>query len=89
MVKIKFEAKFAKDLRAVRDQKLLNKIKATIDECKQANNLSELNQVKKMHGYDHFYRIRLGEYRIGIEVLGDELVFVRFLHRKEVYKYFP
>ena len=57
---VKFEAKFAKDLRAVREQKPLNKLKEIIEECKMANSLSELNHVKKMQGYEHFYRIRLG-----------------------------
>jgi mRNA interferase RelE/StbE len=42
-----------------------------------------------MQGYERFYRIRLGDYRIGLELVGDELIFTRFLHRKEVYKYFP
>jgi mRNA interferase RelE/StbE len=42
-----------------------------------------------MQGYDNFYRIRLGEYRIGIELVDDEIIFTRFLHRKDVYKYFP
>lgn len=88
-MKVKFEAKFAKDLRAVREQKLLNKVKEIIEGCQMANSLSELNHVKKMQGYERFYRIRLGDYRIGIEILNDEIIFTRFLHRKEVYKYFP
>ncbi|MCX7091943.1 MAG: type II toxin-antitoxin system RelE/ParE family toxin [Methylobacter sp.] len=88
-MKTKFEARFAKDLRAVRNQKLLNKIKEIVDECKSASSLSELNQLKKMQSYDSFYRIRLGEYRIGIEIVDDEIIFTRFLHRKDIYKYFP
>ena len=88
-MQVKFEARFAKDLRAIRDQKLLNKIKEIVDECKSANSLSELNQLKKMQGYDSFYRIRSGEYRIGIEIVADEIIFTRFLHRKDIYKYFP
>jgi len=88
-VKVKFEAKFAKDLRAIREQKLLNKVKEIIEDCKSASSLSDMNHVKKMQGYDNFYRIRLGEYQIGIELVDDEIIFTRFLHRKEVYKYFP
>lgn len=86
---MKFEAKFAKDLRAIRERKVLNKMQEIIVDCKSAMNLSELKQVKKMQGYEHFYRIRLGEYRVGIEIVGDEIIFTRFLHRKDVYKYFP
>ncbi len=88
-MQVKFEAKFAKDLRAIRDQKLLNKVKEIIDDCKSVNTLSEINHIKKMQGYDSFYRIRLGGYRIGLEIINDEIIFTRFLHRKDVYKYFP
>ena len=88
-MKIKYESKFAKDLRSIRDTKLLAKIKEMIGECKSAENLTELKNVKKLQGYETFYRIRIGDYRVGIEVLNDELIFTRFLHRKDVYKYFP
>ena len=30
-----------------------------------------------------------GDYRIGIEVLEDRVIFVRILHRKDIYRYFP
>ncbi len=36
-----------------------------------------------------YYRIRVGDYRIGVEVVGDEILFVRILHRKDIYRYFP
>ena len=86
---VKFESKFEKDLRAIKDKQLLTKIKEIIIHCKQANRLSELKNVKKLQGSDTFYRIRVGEYRIGLELLSDELIFTRVLHRKDVYKYFP
>ena len=59
-----------------------------IEECKAAESLTKLKNVKKLQGYDTFYRIRIGEYRVGLEVLNDELIFTRLLHRKDVYKYF-
>ncbi|NPA92437.1 MAG: type II toxin-antitoxin system RelE/ParE family toxin, partial [Chloroflexi bacterium] len=39
--------------------------------------------------YTSFYRIRLGDYRLGLEIEGDTVVFVRFLHRRDIYRYFP
>ena len=86
---VKFEAKFAKDLRTIKNPKHLDKVKEIINACKAVRDLSELNQIKKLQGYDSFYRIRLGDYRIGIEVVNDEIIFTRFLHRKDIYKYFP
>jgi len=88
-VNVKFEARFAKDLRSVKNAKHLDKVKEIIIACKQARDLSELSQIKKLQGYDNYYRIRLGEYRIGIEVRDGEVIFARFLHRKDIYKYFP
>ena len=86
---IKYESRFAKDLRNIRDTKLLAKIKELIVECKAAESLTELKSLKKLQGYDTFYRIRIGDYRIGLEIINDEIIFTRFLHRKDVYKYFP
>ncbi len=88
-MKLRFEAKFAKDLRNISDAKLLAKIKEMIEACKQAENLADINSIKKLQGYDTFYCIRLGNYRIGLELSGNELIFTRCLHRKDVYKYFP
>ncbi|MDD5034146.1 MAG: hypothetical protein PHE55_05255 [Methylococcaceae bacterium] len=88
-MKVSFEAKFAKDLRNIKDGKLLIKIKELIIECKEANSLTEIKNVQKLQGYDAFYRIRIGDYRVGLEALGSELVFARCLHRKDIYKYFP
>jgi hypothetical protein len=39
-VNVKFEARFSKDFRAIREQKLLSKVKEVIDDCKSASSLS-------------------------------------------------
>ena len=64
-------------------------LKQIILTCKQAESLGEINNLKKMQGYDSFYRIRLGDYSVGIEILENKVIFVRFLHRKDIYKFFP
>lgn len=88
-MKIKFESKFEKDLRNIKDKKLLSKIKEVILECKAVQTLNEVKNIKKMQGYQTFYRLKIGDYRIGIEIINDELIFVRFLHRKDIYRFFP
>ncbi len=42
-----------------------------------------------MKGSRNYYRIRIGDYRAGIIVEGLTVEFIRFLHRKDIYKYFP
>lgn len=89
-MKIRYEAGFEKDLRCVRTNKnLLNKIKELIEEIKQADEISSVNNIKKLKGYDSFYRIRIGDYRIGIEIVDCNVIFARILHRKDIYRYFP
>lgn len=86
---VKFEYRFEKDLHAVKDKKLFSKIKKIIIGCKNSDNVSQIKDIKKLKGYDTFFRIKIGDYRIGIEIIKNELIFVRFLHRKDIYKFFP
>ena len=88
-MKVKFESKFAKDLKKIKDPKVLSRLKKIIIHCKTIENLLEINNLKKLQSYETFYRIRLGEYRIGIEIQKDTIIFTRFLHRKDIYKFFP
>jgi mRNA interferase RelE/StbE len=86
---IQFESRFEKDLKSIKDRHILVKLKQIILNCKQAENLGQINNLKKLQGYDSFYRIRLGDYRVGLEVVDSKIVFTRFLHRKNIYKFFP
>lgn len=88
-MEIRFEASFEKDLKKVRDKKLLKQVREVIEEVKQAEGLRGINDLKKLKGYETFYRIRIGDYRIGIDLIGNRVIFTRILHRKEIYKYFP
>ena len=54
-----------------------------------ANTLKEIPNCEKMKGHKNYYRIRIGNYRIGLELDGEVIIFKRFLHRRDIYKYFP
>jgi mRNA interferase RelE/StbE len=51
--------------------------------------LGEIIHVKKLKGSEDYYRIRIGNYRVGIILADDTVIFVRFLHRRDIYRYFP
>ncbi len=55
----------------------------------KVKSLQKVNNVKAMRGYPHRYRIRISDYRIGIEVHGNTIEIARILHRREFYRYFP
>ncbi len=86
---ITFRKSFEKDLSKLRDANLLQKIQAVIEEAEAAVNLIEVNNLKKLKADGNYYRIRVGNYRIGLVLNETGIVFVRVLHRKEMYRYFP
>ena len=88
-MKVRFKASFAKDLRALNDKSLLERIKALIATVESAQKLAEVPHLKKLRGAGAYYRARLGDYRVGMAAEEDAIVFVRVLHRREVYRYFP
>ncbi len=88
-MKLEFRVSFAKDLKSIRDKALLKRLRETIEEAERAKSPSEISNLKKLKGRGDYYRIRIGDYRLGITLAGNILVFVRFLNRKDIYKYFP
>ena len=88
-MKVGFRRSFVKDLERVRDDSLKERLKETIAHAERAQTPQEIGDLKKLRGGERYYRIRLGEYRIGLTMEGDKIVFVRFLPRRDIYRYFP
>jgi mRNA interferase RelE/StbE len=86
---VKLDRSFEKDTDKLNDRKLLVKIADCIDSVKRAKHIDEIADIKKMKGAPFHYRIRIGNYRMGVVIHGNDVVFERFLHRKDIYKYFP
>ena len=88
-MKTVFRESFARDLKGVREKKLLNRVSEAIETIENADSLSVLLNLKKLKGEKNYFRLKVGNYRIGIVVESDTVVFVRFLARKDIYRYFP
>ena len=84
-----FETSFEKDVKKLKDRTVLRTVKEIIAEVKQAITIRDITNLKKLKGYETYYRIQFGKYRIGLEITNDTVIFVRCLHRKEIYRYFP
>jgi mRNA interferase RelE/StbE len=85
-MKTEFTTSFLQDIKKIKDKKLLKKVKETILTCEKVQSIQKIKNIKKLKGSKNFYSIRIGDYRIGLAL---ELVFVRRLHRKEIYRFFP
>ncbi len=89
-MKILYTKKFSKDLDQIsKDLKLKKTLLQLIHEIKQINALIDLESARKIKGYDGYYRIRIGDYRLGVKNTSDGLELLRFLHRKNIYRRFP
>ena len=86
---VRFKESFVRDLRNIKDKGLLIRVRELIELVEQVQHLGQVANLKKLRGGGNYYRIRVGDYRIGLTVEGDTATFVRFLHRKDIYRYFP
>ena len=73
----------------LRNVELLKKITAVIREVENAEALEDVSNLKKLSAKGAYYRIRVGDYRIGIVTDGSLVTFTRVLHRREIYRNFP
>ena len=88
-MKTAFRKSFTRDLKKLKDNDMLERVQRVIEEVEAATNLQEIGNLKKMSGTTDFYRIRIGDYRIGPAMEGDTIEFVRCLARRDLYRYFP
>ncbi len=86
---VKFEESFEKDIMKLSEKKVKERLIKIIKEIKDSENLLDIKNLKKLKDHKTFFRIRIGDYRLGLEIINNEVIFTRFLHRKDIYKYFP
>ncbi len=84
-----FRKSFVRDVKKLKERRLGEQVRSVIEAVESAATLSDVPNLKKMSGAGGHYRVRIGDYRIGIFVEGEEVEFVRVLHRKDVYRHFP
>ena len=88
-MKVAFDKSFHKKIIRIKDKQVLDKIKQAILQAEEATDIQQIPNVKKMEGFKTFYRIRIGDYRIGIELKKDTIWFITVANRKDIYKSFP
>lgn len=88
-MKTEFLKRFFKDLEKISDQNVLNEIRQVVNEVETATHFSGIKNLRKLKGYRNAFRIRLGDYCIGVYIENDTVEFARFVHRKDIYRIFP
>ncbi|MCL1472189.1 type II toxin-antitoxin system RelE family toxin [Argonema antarcticum] len=89
-MKVQYRQAFLKDLKQLKSSTSYERIyELAFTTLESINTLEDISDIKAMVGYAGRYRIRIGNYRIGIEVNEDVIEVMRVLHRREFYRYFP
>ena len=88
-MQVEITRKFGKQVDKCNDKKVRKNLSTIIKTIIKAENLSEIKNLKKLKGYKNIYRIRMGEYRIGVVLKNEKIILAAFDHRSNIYKYFP
>ena len=64
-------------------------LKFVLLKLKEVNDLQIISNVKKLKWCSYCYRIRIGDYRLGFRYDWDKIILDVFLHRKDMYKFYP
>jgi mRNA interferase RelE/StbE len=88
-MKIQVNKAFLRELSKIpfKERKRVEKLLFT--DFENYSNLDQIPNIGKLKGYSNYFKIRIGNYRIGLKYEKDTLTFERILHRKDIYKFFP
>ena len=84
-----FRKSFVRDLKKLKDKTILDLVRRKIEQVDAAADPHAIGDMTKLGGTDNCFRIRIGEYRIGVVIEGSAVEFVRCLPRRDLYRFFP
>jgi mRNA interferase RelE/StbE len=89
-MRVVFDKSFIKSIRKIKDPAIKKKLEEVLTNVELAETIRQIPNLKKMQGFDNYYRIRLGDYRIGFEIEAKDIVrFIIIAHRQHIYNDFP
>ena len=71
---IEFDKSFDKSLDRITNPIILKRIEGIIIQIEASKSLSELSNIKKLSGFPKYFRIRIGDYRLGFEYVDRNTV---------------
>ena len=88
-MKVIYQECLKKDIKKIKNKKVLTSLKNLFLKLEESENLFEVPNVRKMTGYSRAYRIRQGDYRLGIYYSDNIVIVMHFDTRDNIYKIFP
>ncbi len=88
-MQIRINRKFLKELDVLPEKERKRIEQFVFEDSINFENVNNVTGIKKLKGYQNYYRIRFGDYRAGLKYENDTLTFERLIHRKDIYKFYP
>lgn len=64
-------------------------VRDLITDLENAKSINEINDCKKLSGFKNYFRIRLGQYRVGVKQEKPKVFLFCVMERSQIYKSFP
>ena len=89
-MKVIYTKTFLKDLSKVFPDKRRKQIeKFVFVELPGLSSIESAGNIEQMTGFKNYYKVRFGDFRVGMNKKDNTIEVLRVLNRKEIYKYFP
>jgi mRNA interferase RelE/StbE len=70
-LKVDFKKSFLRDLKRIKETHVKDRLRETIESIENAKHFQEISHLSKIKYGDRYYRIRIGDYRLGLILEGD------------------
>jgi mRNA interferase RelE/StbE len=64
---VNFDKSFLKSIKKLKNQSVKDKLILLIQDLENSNTISEIKNCKRLSGYKNYHRVRIGDYRLGLE----------------------
>ena len=89
-MKVAFTNKYEKQFDRLSDAKLGKQVIAAVKSIIDAERIEDIPSIKKLKGFTNAYRVRSGQYRIGLIRETDGTILIAAIDtRKDFYRAFP
>lgn len=86
---IEIDDSFKKDFLKIKNNDIRKRIISKIETIEKVDFLDEITNIKKLKGFEKYYRIRVWDYRIWFEYNKEKIILIRVRSRKDIYNIFP
>ena len=88
-MEVEFTKTFSKQIDTLHNESSKSRLSQVVQNVILANTLQDIVNLKKMKGHQNAYRIKIGDYRMGLFFEEGLIIFAYLAHRKDIYNRFP